>query len=159
MFRYNFASQAQERFADNVQAVMHLALAGDDGSVRSAQLFEHRDAERLPEQIAVTWGEWRIVKRGQHDDGFVQAGKIEESVLFPVREGERHAKRQDQRLGRPAREVVDSAFAYVRPGAKSRFHERNSSRGGQRKAERLGLFDRDTLAESPQQRWKSHLTR
>src|SRR5437763_17160702 len=55
--RHNLTGQAgiRARRAD-MKPVVHLALAGDNGSRRSAQLLEYRNAEGAPEQITVVIG-------------------------------------------------------------------------------------------------------
>lgn len=163
--RHNFSGQTGGFAGVKMQAVMHLALAGNHRTIRGAQLLEYREAECAPEQVSMVIGEQCIVDRGEDDDRGIEAGQIEQSALLPIRERQCEIEWHNQYFGCPEAEpgeVFQSAFTHVRAGLKARFEQSDSGRrrqGGAETAAWLWRGDGDTRAESSPQEWEIHLSR
>ena len=77
-----------------MQSIMHLALARHHPAVPPAQLFEQRKAESRPQQIAIRRRKFLRTERCQHYNRQLQAGQIERTIQFPLRQRQRRFQRQ-----------------------------------------------------------------
>lgn len=140
--QFLFVQLEDRRSIVDVQAVVHFALAGEDGAVPSAELLEDGDAESLPEKIAVTVGERRAFEGREHDDGGFQAGQIEASAPSAVcqRKGEIEGRHQGLGgVGLKPVEIVGGEFAHILIRAERAFEQGEAHGAGEGKTERFGI--------------------
>ena len=62
-------------FAD-VEAVVDLALPGEEFSIHAEELFEDRDLVLTPEEVGVVRGERTFEDAGEGDDGVAEGGRV-----------------------------------------------------------------------------------
>jgi hypothetical protein len=86
-------------------------------------------------------GKQGIVDRGEDDDRGIEAGEVEQSAQFPIRERQREIEGQNQYFGCPEAEpgeVFHSALTHVRAGLKIRFEQGDPRRCRQRGTKSFG---------------------
>lgn len=72
-----------------MKSVVNLTFAGDDGAIHTAKLFEHRNAKRAPQKVAVVISQCCATNRCENNHRITQGGQIQQPTVFLVRQIQR----------------------------------------------------------------------
>ena len=107
-----------------MQAVVHLAFSGQDGSVKSEELLKDGHTEGVPQKIALAPGKRRVLNGAQDHNRGGETGQVEPGQTLPVGQSKGEIERRDERVrsvGSKPFQIVSAEPAHIVAGTKVSF--------------------------------------